>query len=192
MDMEHVLARSFSNYLCRHKIIEEEYFDIYVYGAELVLSFIVTTGIILIIGIIAGMIPATLAHLAVFIALRRFTGGYHAKTYLRCKIITIAVYLSVMLAARYADVAWYIYLPLTLIGNAVIYTLAPVENPNKPLTPEDKLRLRRLSHLFFTALCSAGAALSLIYRPLGNTVFFSGASVIALMIITIFQKGEQK
>ena len=188
--MEHLLACSFSKYLCRNKIIEDEYYDIYVYGAELLLSFIVTTGIILLIGLLTGSIPMTLCHVTVFILLRRFTGGYHAKTYLKCKIITIAVYLLVLVSATFVDVHWYLYPALLCIGNITIRFLAPVENPNKPLTDPEKIKFRRLSHIFFSLLTIAGMGLSFFCQPLGNTVFYSLLSVIVLMLITIFMKGD--
>ena len=78
--MEHLLASRFGDYLRKRKIIQEEYFEVYVYGAELFFSFIVTTLIIAVIAVLSGTVWMSLAHLIVFIALRRLTGGYHADT----------------------------------------------------------------------------------------------------------------
>ena len=51
--MEHYLACSFSKYLCKRRLINQDYYDIYVYGTELTLSFLITVTIIIAAGLIA-------------------------------------------------------------------------------------------------------------------------------------------
>lgn len=190
--MEHLLASRFGDYLRKRKIIQEEYFEVYVYGAELFLSFIVTTLIIAVIAVLSGTVWMSLAHLIVFIALRRFTGGYHADTYLKCKLLTVSVYITVILLARYFDIEWYSYLILIFAGNTIIHFKAPVENPNKPLSDQQKRRLKVLSHIVFSGLVICGSALSFLDQLLSNTVFFSAVSVLASIIVTVFRKGGKR
>ena len=87
--MEHYLSTAFAKHLLNKNIIKEEMFEVYVYGAELFISFVITNAIIIAFGILINQLAATLIHLLIFIALRRFTGGYHATTYLKCKITMI-------------------------------------------------------------------------------------------------------
>ncbi len=189
--MEHLLAQWFGNYLCKHNIIEEEYTDVYVYGAELFLSFVITTVIIAIIAVVTHTIWISIAHLIVFISLRRFTGGYHAQTHLKCKLITIAVYLAVIVSAHYIDINWFTYIVLLIVGNSIIFYKAPVENHNKPLTEREIKKFRLLSHIVFTLFSIGGIILSLFYQLLGNTVFFSLLSVIGSITVTVFMKGGE-
>ncbi len=187
--MEHLLASKFGEFLRKRKIIQEEYFEVYVYGAELFLSFIVTTLIIAVIAVLSGTVLMSLAHLILFIALRRLTGGYHADTYLKCKLLTVGVYVSVIILAQSFDIEWYSYLILIFAGNTIIHFKAPVENPNKPLSDKQKRRLKVLSHIVFSGFVIFGSALSFLDQLLSNTVFLSLASVLASIIVTVFKKG---
>lgn len=160
--MEHLLACSFAKYLCKRQVINPEYYDVYVYGTELTLSFIITVSIILIAGLIFGDVIGAIIFLLVYILLRRFTGGYHASTYFRCKIITVAVFLISLIASHILNVFWWMYIILFTIGNVVIYILAPIENSNKPLNVAEKKKYKLLSHIVFSILSILGTLISLL------------------------------
>ena len=187
--MEHLLACMFSDYLCKHNIIENEYHSVYVYGTELILSFIITVSIILFIGFALNNIISSAVFLAVFIILRRFTGGYHASTYLRCKIVTVSTFLIVLLAAQLIKVNLWIYIIALILGNTVIYFFAPIENPNKLLSDQEKCKFRRLSHVSYTALSITGIIICIWTSINSSILLFSMLAVIALMIISILKKG---
>ena len=189
--MEHYLARSFANHLLKSNIITDVLFDVYVYGTELLLSFIITNALIIGLGFLFNRVVETIIHLTVFILIRRFTGGYHATTYLRCKIIMIVVYLCTLFFSAVASVDEFWYIILFAFGNFIIFFSAPIENPNKKLDYSDKKRFRMLSHIFFTATIIIGFVLLRVNMALGKTVFFSLLSVVALMITPILMKGEK-
>lgn len=190
--MEHLLARSFAKYLCERQIISPEHYDVYVYGTELTLSFIITVSIILVAGLIFGDILGSIIFLVVFIALRRFTGGDHASTYFRCKIITVTVFLLSLLASHMFNVFWWMYVILFGIGIIVICFLAPIENSNKPLSDAEKKKYKLLSNIVFSIMAIIGSLVSLLTKLKLNILWFSMLSVIALMIIPKLTKGEKK
>ena len=88
-------AKKITDMLLSHQVISGEQYDIYVYGFELLISFLFSTMLILIAGIIFNAFIRTLAFLVVFIILRSFTGGFHALTYAVCTVITLSTYASV-------------------------------------------------------------------------------------------------
>lgn len=190
--MEHLLARSFTDYLCKREIIKQEYYDVYVYGTELTLSFLITTFIILAIGIIFGNIIGSIMFLTVFIFLRRFTGGYHANTYLKCKVITVGSFLLSLFAAQIFNIPWWLYLILLIVGNIVIYFLAPIENPNKPLNNSEKHKFKLLSHVFFSAISIIGLLFNIFIPYNTNILWFSILSVIILMNVSKIKKGGSR
>ena len=188
--MEHYLSTAFANHLLNKNIIKEEMFEVYVYGAELFLSFVITNAIIIAFGILINQLAATLIHLLIFIALRRFTGGYHATTYLKCKITMVAIYAFTIASAIYVEISIYWYVLLMVAGNVTIFFSAPIENPNKKLDESQKKKCKILSHISFIIVTGSGVILMHYFEMLGKTVFFSLFSVIALMIIAILMKGE--
>lgn len=190
--MEHYLSTAFAKHLLNKNIIKEEMFEVYVYGAELFLSFVITNAIIIAFGILINQLAATLIHLLIFIALRRFTGGYHATTYLKCKITMVAIYAFTIASAIYVEISIYWYVLLMVAGNVTIFFSAPIENPNKKLDEGQKKKCKMLSHISFIIAAGSGVILMHYFEMLGKTVFFSLFSVIALMIIAILMKGEKQ
>ena len=187
--MEHYLSMVFAKTLLKKNIINRDLFEVYVYGTELFLSFLFTNIIIIIIGIIIEQVIPTLLHLLIFIIIRRFTGGYHASTYLKCKITMILIYALVIILANYTKINMFGFILLLLYGNFIIYIAAPVENPNKKLTDKQKVKFKKLSYIAFSITTGFGIILFYYFDTLGKTVFYSLTSVITLMEITLFKKG---
>ena len=127
--------------------------------------------------------------IAVFIMLRRFTGGYHASTYLKCKVITASAFLASLFSSHLLTVHWWMYIILLILGNAVVFILAPIENPNKPIEDKDKVKLRRLSIVTFSAMTICGPLSELWLHIESEILFFSLLAVLVLMIIPKIMKG---
>ena len=70
--------------------------ELEIYGCKLLISSTLTQFFILVTGIISGMFLESILFLLFFSALRIFVGGYHAKSYLKCVILSIFTYLCVM------------------------------------------------------------------------------------------------
>lgn len=187
--VEHSLACKFTDYLCKRNIINEDYYDVYVYGSELTLSFIITVALVFIAGCFAGDLPSSIVFLTAFILLRRFTGGYHANTYYKCKVITVFAFLISLFASRIIHTDLWMYVVLFAVGNVIIHFLGPVENPNKPLNENEKKKYRRLSHLMFSIIIVLGLLIYLSFPVSNDILFFSLLSVLILMIIPNIMKG---
>lgn len=73
------LAKNIAHFFVLQNIVEESREVIYAYGMELLISDVLNTIIVLLIALISHMLPAVVVFIAVFMGLRRFVGGYHAK-----------------------------------------------------------------------------------------------------------------
>lgn len=62
--------------------------------------------------------------------LRRYTGGYHAKSFLRCLITSTLIFFLILLIIKYANIDIRIYFIIMLISSLFILTIAPVNNNN--------------------------------------------------------------
>ena len=101
---------------------------------------------VLAIGIISGKFWESVVFYIVFCSIRLFSGGFHAPTYLLCKITLAAVLILVLvldwLLGGIADYYWSILYLYSLI---IVCRLAPVENHNKKLTKHEKVRSKIIS-----------------------------------------------
>lgn len=129
------------NFFIRKNIFPEEQREIYQYGFELWVSSAIGILIVLAIGIISGRFWESVIFYIVFCFIRLFSGGFHAPTYLLCKITLAAVLILVLvldwLLGGIADYYWSILYLYSLI---IVCRFAPVENSNKKLTEHEKAR----------------------------------------------------
>ena len=171
--MLNIIAHKITNRLVSRSIVDGELFDIYVYGFELLLSFLFSTLMIAFIGAAVGCIYQTIAFLTVFILLRSFSGGYHADTYSKCTIVTFITFASVLLLSRLLQVNYFAYLLLGVTGIILLSIFAPIEHPNKKITSQRKKWHKIISLILFIGFLSAGIGIGTAYPIVGNAVFYS-------------------
>lgn len=63
--------------------------EVYQYGFEIIFSTLIGFFITIAIGAVFRMFLVSLVYYFAFVALRQFTGGYHANTYLKCNLILL-------------------------------------------------------------------------------------------------------
>lgn len=136
--------------------------EVYVYGVELLISSLISTVVIFVIGALTKTFFESVIFLISFSLIRVYTGGYHSMTYLKCNIVSALSYIAIVV---------FLYLITDFIKNPVImlcgYVLtmflaiifAPVKHENKNLTTEEEKKYKTLSLLMITIvymLCCAG------------------------------------
>ena len=135
------LANMLVQQLIRYGMIESQEAEIYRYGFEILIYFIVNVLIAFVLGGIFGEWIGTGLFLGCYCTLRQFTGGYHAKNYLLC---TLTLTLILIHYLSFLEIRWLIVVGLGL-SFYTIYRLAPLEHPNKPLQREEKVYYRKIS-----------------------------------------------
>ena len=184
------VANKLSTTLLMHKVIVEDNYDVYVYGFELLLSFLFSTSIILIAGIIFGYLLETIAFLIVFVSLRSFTGGYHAKTYAVCSIVTFITFCAVLFLSNLIHITVSLYLILAIVGGIIMMGLVPIQHPNKKITFKQKRKYKVISISLFFVFISVGVWLNSIEMSLSSTIFFTLIADLLLLFNKIKKKGE--
>ena len=94
------LSNKIVYYLVDKNKIEESESELYRYGLELLISNGTALLIVLSVVILLSVFYETILFLVLFYVLRKFGGGYHAKTMLRCMMLTIIVHLSFVLLLK--------------------------------------------------------------------------------------------
>ena len=177
------MAVRLSKRLLSHQVITEDILDIYVYGFELIISSLISTTLILLIGLLLNMFFPTVAFLVVFILLRSFSGGYHAKTYAWCSLITLGTYITVLTLSKFLDVPWIAYWILAGVGLGLLMILAPIENPNKQLSFAQKRKFKIISCIIFALFVSVGICLKEIVTQVSDVIFFTLVSDLFLLFM---------
>ena len=172
-----IMSEKLTSFLCRKKIIPEDRKEIYQYGYEVLISGLLGFFIAGIIGFLMGRFFDAVIFLCLFVPVRRFCGGYHANTYLKCNIVFTFVFVLVMVVSglMQREISFVYLVMLLLIYLWVIYKFSPMENSGKPLDEEQKIKNRKISLIMSLICCVASAV-----------VYFTSQRVAILIAMTLF------
>lgn len=191
--MLHSLAKRIAVFLSDKT--DEYPLEIYTYGFELLISSITETFILIVLGVILDAFLETIVFVISFSFIRFFVGGYHAKSYLKCAIVTVIVYLLVIISYELFKEVYFI-LQIGVIVFAFLFSFvficifAPIENANKKIENKKKTKQFSLCILvleFVLVLLGLLANFSFLLVVLPTVI-----SVDVLMILEIIRKRGDK
>lgn len=111
------LAQSIACFLVRNGIIQSENLDIYIYGFEVMISNAISIFIGIVLGLAFSQLIEIASFLFIFVLLRRFCGGYHAQTYLRCNIVFAINITIVLLILKFVErCSLYVHLIIVMLS----------------------------------------------------------------------------
>lgn len=184
------MVKSFSykitSFLICNKTIKDEEYDLYLYGFEILIAFIVNIITILLMGCALNRFYETIAFLICYCPIRQFAGGYHADNYKRCLLVFTLVYLTNMFIL---EKLMYNSYDCTILIGAIISALgicfmAPLEHRNNPLSNSDKVKYKHITMIIVIIifiLSIIGFNFKLTYRL--STYTLSSISCTFIMLI---------
>lgn len=186
------LSSLISSKFVEHNIISKSVKDVYRYGIEITISSIIGFVITCLIGLLFRMLMQTMLFYVIFILLRSMTGGYHAKTYLKCNFIFSIITLFIVTFSKAAyemQISFGILTLLFLPSIAIFIWIAPVENVNKPIKAEKRVYWKSISIVTSVLLYLLSLLLYKSQHTLEATVIvITIFSVSILCMIPIIQK----
>lgn len=190
--VEHKLACKICDRLCRNNIVDKSKCDIIIYGSELVLSFLISIFLLLIVGVITNTFLQVVSYIIIFVFLRRFTGGYHASSYFKCKLVMITNYLFVIMSSRYTPFSISLFMITFILGLIIIFMYCPIENKNKPIPESKRMKFKLLSSVTYIVIELTGVYAVFQNNELGMTILFTVSSVVLLAIIAKIKERRVK
>lgn len=180
------LSYKFANLLVKNEVIEKEDFEIYRYGFETLIYFIVNISVALCIGIIFDRFIHTIIFLSCYCTLRQFTGGYHARNYTECTLTFIGMYLMTIFVANniYIDKNKYLLILFMIFSIYIIYRFAPLEHRNKPLSENDKKHYKIVS-IKISMIIGVTFILSILFNAFKNYIIYSLFAIIWTCILLL-------
>lgn len=179
------LSKSIALFLHKNNIINNERLPVCEYGFELIIATILGFALVLLSGVILGEVASSIIFYVLFVCVRMFTGGYHAKTHFKCKATLLVCCLFVLvgskLSAEYEHPFWLI-ISCVLLYLITVLLYAPIEHINAPLTDDLKKRNRKISIIMAMALTAVNIC-SYWYLKKITVVSSLTLFVVALLII---------
>lgn len=134
--------------LLNDSIFEEER-ELFIYGFFTMFSFTVFFVLASVFGLVLKCFIESILFYIAFMFIRRFAGGYHAATEVRCSIIsTLCIFISILLIKLSLVYGFQTVLSaISLFSSIIIFFLCPLDTPEKRLTPKEFKRFRKKSRI---------------------------------------------
>jgi len=137
----------------------QEQKEIYRYGMELQICYIIHATILISLGLIFRHGLEVVLLLFFFGVIQVNAGGYHAKTHARClSIMTLGVILFLFLLPIYQN-NLFLQLTSTIAGTTVVIIMSPIAHKNHPLSPQKSEALGNRAKFIAVALALLWCAL---------------------------------
>ena len=182
------LAYKFANILVNNEVIANDDLEIYRYGFETLIYFIVNISVALLIGIIFDKFIHTIMFLSCYCTLRQFTGGYHARNYTECTMTFAVSYILIIMITNSIDIyrVKYLLIILLLISMTIIYKVAPLEHRNKPLSINEKMKYKKIIKKITLAIAII-VITSLMLNVISDYIIYFALAMFLIVILLLVQ-----
>lgn len=183
------VAERITKFICKGSNISSDMQEVYQYGIELTISTLLNILLIVLVSVALCDIFSGLIFLAVFIIIRSFTGGYHARTYFRCNIVFILTFLLVWCAVQGVaaipdvELAYRLLEAIALLSFIPVIAYAPIENKNKILDNN-----KHIGIILFISIALSALAIQFVDIKYGAIMTLTLSAVSIMMIIEILKK----
>lgn len=171
--------------------ITEDERDLYIYGFFMLLSQLMYFILACIFGLLFQCFLDSIIFYIAFQFIRRYAGGYHAKTETRCEILSSLSIIGSIGIIELLDMYDFqiVLLSITLFSAGCIFVLCPLDTPEKPLSNKELKYFRKISWLILFII----AALIVVSYIFGWSYIFSPCcmSLILESILIIAGKIKQ-
>lgn len=138
-------------FLCKDEERKDNY-EIYEYAVYIILSSAFHIATIIALGLCFNLLVESLVFYFSFITIRKFAGGYHAKTPIKCYIISVVsstiilvlINIIPIIVSRFRIIEYFLLI-LGLFSLIIICYLSPLDTINNPLNNEEKIFLKKIT-----------------------------------------------
>lgn len=127
------MKRKIKEFMVTAEIVDEREAEVVEFGLDMLKTVLLGGVVVIGAGAIFGILKETLLFVALLMLIRQYAGGFHAKTRLKCALMSIVLLFLSVAIFQYVSLSWQIQIFLYLCGLFLIIRYAPVENAGKPL-----------------------------------------------------------
>lgn len=141
------LASKVVKRLVYRSVITDTEQELYVYGFFILISQILYFTLTMIFGVLLDIVLESVIFYVAFQFIRRYAGGIHASSELKCEIATTTSIFLCLLCTKLCETnnIQKPILVLTSITTVFIFVFCPLDTPEKPLTKEECKYFRKIS-----------------------------------------------
>lgn len=163
------LSNKITSLLVGDNSIDNEDSEVCSYGLEVLISSLINTVVVLLIGFTLGKFMQTVVFIVCYCSIRQFSGGYHASSHGKCIFTFLCMYIAtvVIVGNIYSIHLKPVILLIGILNWISIFILVPVEHVNNPLTDLEKIKNKKNARVIVTLVLVGiliGLSLDLAYE----------------------------
>ena len=191
--MLNACATALTDRLLRRFPVAQARRSVYIYGLELSLSSLAVMLSVFILSCLFGAAYTSFIFSLIFVSIRLFSGGYHAKTYGHCFILSNATYLVCFGVAQLVRVLRVMcFCPfLTLLSMTVVYVLAPIKHKSHPMS-DTSYRKSRTIALTFTTCEGLCLLVAYFFSFMPHIVCMGSTTMAAVAVLMVIPKIQER
>ena len=173
-------------------VLEEDHKKraIYYFAFQVFIGALVKAIVLVSLGIALNILLQLGLIVIIFCSLRLIAGGYHMDTYGKCLFVSMMLYVSAGIIAKYTYNYWSIQALALLIVFTLSYALfctikyAPKDTPNKPITDPEEIKKFKLLSLIYISIWTIFVILLLVYSNVMFVLCISFGVLLEMFTLT--------
>lgn len=155
--------------MTNNNIIDSSKFDVYAYGLEILIAYICYFVIFYIIAIITRTFLESTMFCVGFVVLRKFSGGFHASTYLKCHLLFAINHLLFIILLKTLPETFYniLFFCIPVFAFFSIWVFSPVDHENRPFNENEYAYFKKCSKAYSIVIIILSIILSMFRQVYG-------------------------
>lgn len=184
------LSVQLTNRLISKGTISENEQELYCYGFFMLLSHLLYFILAAVFGLILGCFFESVIFYIAFQFIRRYAGGYHAKTETRCEIMSAISIIACIVVIRLSTIYNFNIVLLCLVAVATIFiaVLSPLDTTEKPLSKKEFKCFRKTSWIVLFVITTT----IIVSYFIGFSVVFTSCSMSLILESILLVAGKIK
>lgn len=185
------LSHRIALFLRDSDIVDDETSQVCQYGFEIIISTLVGFLLVVIIGLCCGELLSAILFYTIFVGVRLSTGGYHATTHLRCKLLLCVCCLSTILTTIFFKNYYNIKVQtiIILFYLLTVFLFSPIEHPNAPL---DNFAMKRNRGISIIVSFILAIVIMLGYFEFKKIAMVSSLTLLVVVILMLLSKFNER
>ncbi|HZJ78266.1 MAG TPA: accessory gene regulator B family protein [Clostridia bacterium] len=184
------LSQKFISGLHKNGVIAEEDQGLYEYALNILVTGVLHFLISLLIGIFIGAVKESLALFISFFIIRKFAGGFHTSSPVKCYLFSIVMSCSMLLLVKHLAQSTdnWIYYSILAVAAMVVIIFSPIEAKNKPFNDKERKVFKTVS-VVLSIVISAISILIFTFasKSIGIAISFGMVTETVVLIFAVIQ-----
>lgn len=184
-----LISSKVAHILCEDEKHTDNY-ELYEYAIYILLSSAFHIATVIVLGLVFNLLTESLVFYFSFIAIRKFAGGYHAKTPTRCYVFSVISSIIMLCLIKYANsvgnIFTYLLIIFELLCVVLIILMSPLDTENNPLNSYEKKWYKTLAVLI--SACIFIISLFCVLTELRNIGYSLICGVIMSTLVLLMRK----